>query len=227
MAKISKDTLYITLIGLSVMILITSNIASTKMFDFFGTGLVWDGGVVLFPLAYVLSDVITEIYGFRTARRITWVTFAMNLVAVLALWIVQILPPGAGWENQTAYESIIGFMPRIVFGSLIAYVVGQILNAFIFARIKTATNGKRFWLRAIGSDLAGNLVDTLIFTTIAFYGTISTNQFIGLIFIAYISKTIFGVILTPLTYWSTKCMKKITGKEHFDRSLSVKSLFFN
>jgi uncharacterized integral membrane protein (TIGR00697 family) len=223
--KISKNSAYTFIVALSATILIVSNIASTKLFDFFGTGLVWDGGVILFPLAYVLSDVVTEIYGFRTARRITWVTFAMNLIAVLALWIVQLLPPGSGWENQAAYEAVIGFMPRIVFGSLIAYALGQILNSFIFAKIKAKTEGKRFWLRAIASDLAGNLIDTIIFTTIAFYGTISFDQYIGLIIIAYVSKTIFGVVLTPVTYLSAKYLKKTTGEDHYDKRLSWRSFF--
>lgn len=223
--KISKNTLFAIMVALSVTILIVSNIASTKMFDFFGTGLVWDGGAVIFPLALVLSDVITEIYGFRTARNITLITFAMNLLTVLVLWVVQILPPGTGWDNQSAYEAIIGFIPQIVFGSLTAYVAGQILNSFVFAKMKVATKGKLLWLRAIGSDLAGNLIDTLIFTTIAFYGTISTGQFIGLLAIAYVSKTIFGIVLTPLTYLAIKFMKKITGEDHFDKRLSWRNIF--
>ena len=226
----NKKSLYTIVVALSVTILIVSNIASTKLFNFplnglFGTDLVWDGGVVLFPLAYILDDIVTEIYGFRTARKITWTAFAMNLIAVLALWVVQILPPGPGWHNQAAYEAIIGFMPRVVAGSLMAYVVGQILNSFVFAKIKVATNGRFLWLRAFGSDLVGNLFDSVIFTTVAFYGVISFNQYIGLILIAYISKTIFGIIFMPLTYLAVKFMKKIAGEDHYDRHLTWRNLF--
>jgi uncharacterized integral membrane protein (TIGR00697 family) len=221
----SKNTLYAVVVALSATILIVSNIASTKLFDFFGTGLVWDGGAILFPLSYILGDVITEIYGFRTARKIVFITFAMNLIAVLALWIVQILPPGVGWENQAAYEAVIGFMPRIVAGSLIAYVLGQVMNAYVFAKIKVATKGKKLWLRALGSSFVGDLIDTVIFTTIAFYGVISNNQFIGLIGIAYVTKLVGETILLPVTYRVIKFMKKITKDDHYDRELRFKDVF--
>jgi len=225
MKKINKDTLYMTVIGLSVTILIVSNIASTKMFDFFGTGLVWNGGVVLFPFAYVLGDAITEIYGFKKARNIVLLTIAMNLLAVLVLWIVQILPPGPGWENQAAYEAIIGFMPRIVFGSVTAYTISQILNSFIFAKIKNATKGRFLLFRAIASNMVSKLIDVAIFISIAFYGTITTEQFFGLIVIAYTSKIIFGTVLTPVTYLLIKFMKKITGLDHYDKKLSLGNIF--
>jgi uncharacterized integral membrane protein (TIGR00697 family) len=211
--KISQNTLFMVVVALSVTILIASNIASTKLFDFFGTGLVWDGGAILFPLSYILGDVITEIYGFRTARKIIFVTFAMNLLVVLALLAVQILPPGLGWENQAAYEAIIGFMPRLVAGSLIAYLAGQLVNAFVFAKIKVATKGRKLWLRALGSSFVGDLLDTVIFVSIAFYGVISTGQFVGLIGIAYATKLIGETVLLPVTYRAVKFMKKVTGDE--------------
>ncbi|MCL2115207.1 MAG: queuosine precursor transporter [Methanobrevibacter sp.] len=183
------------------------------MFDFFGTSLVWDGGAILFPLSYILGDIITEIFGFKCAKKVIWTGFAMNLVAVLALFLVQLLPPGPGWENQVAFETIMGFMPRIVAGSLIAFVCGQILNSYVFVEIKKITKGKHFWQRAIGSSLIGDLVDTVIFTTIAFIGTISTLQFVGLLLIAYISKIIGEVVLLPVTYGAVKLCKKVVENE--------------
>ena len=212
--KISKSTLYTIIVGLAVTVLITSNLASTKLFSFFGTDLVWDGGAIIFPLSYVLGDIVTEIYGFKGARKIVVTAFAMNLLVVLVLWLVQLLPPGVGWENQDAYEAIIGFMPRLVFGSLTAYLVGQLINAFTFAKIKVATKGKRLWVRALGSSVFGNLVDTLVFTTIAFLGVISTNQFIGLLAIAYATKMIGEIVLLPVTYKMVKFMKKITVSDN-------------
>jgi len=222
--KISKNTLYSIVVALSATVLIVSNLASVKMFDFFGTGLVWDGGAILFPLSYVLGDVITEIYGFDKAKRVVLISLAMNLIAALTLFAVQLLPPGQGWDNQAAYESILGFFPRIMFGSLIAFATGQILNNYVFAKIKVRTEGKHLWIRALGSSLVGDLVDTLIFTTIAFLGTVSTGQFVGLIIIAYVSKIVGEVILLPVTYRTVKFMKKITGEEHFDRNLHIKNL---
>ncbi|MCL2280294.1 queuosine precursor transporter [Candidatus Saccharibacteria bacterium] len=221
----NKKLLYTIVVALSVTVLIVSNLASTKLFDFFGTGLVWDGGAIIFPLSYILGDVITEIYGFKQAKRIIITAFAMNLLMVLVLLIVQILPPGPGWENQAAYEATLGFVPRLVAGSLIAYVVGQILNAFTFAKIKIATKGRKLWLRALGSSLAGDLLDTVIFVTIAFLGVISTGQFIGLISIAYVTKIVGEAILLPVTYRVVKFMKKITGSDHYDRRLRFRNLF--
>ncbi|KZX16191.1 inner membrane protein YhhQ [Methanobrevibacter cuticularis] len=211
--KISKAELFAILTALSATVLIVSNLASTKMFDFFGTGLVWDGGAILFPLSYILGDVIAELYGFKCAKKVIWTAFAMNLIAVLALFIVQLLPPGPGWGNQVAYESIIGFMPRIVAGSLIAFVTGQILNAYVFIKIKEITKGKHLWQRAIGSSLVGDLVDTMIFTTIAFIGTISTPQFMGLLVIAYVSKIVGETVLLPVTYGVINLCKKLVENE--------------
>ncbi|MDR1196896.1 MAG: queuosine precursor transporter [Candidatus Nomurabacteria bacterium] len=211
--KISKNTLYTIVVALAVTILLVSNIASTKLFDFFGTGLVWDGGAILFPVSYVLSDVIVEIYGLGRAKKIIWITLAMNIVAVVALFLVQLLPPGGGWNNQAAYEAIIGFMPRLVAGSLLAYATGQILNAYVFEKIKKATKGQRLWQRALGSSVVGDLVDTLIFTTVAFAGVISGQQFVGLIVIAYFSKLLGETILLPATYAATRFMKKVTDGE--------------
>ena len=211
--KISKAELFAILTALTATVLIVSNLSSTKMFDFFGTGLVWDGGAILFPLSYILGDIITEFYGFKGAKKVIWIAFAMNLIAVLALFIVQLLPPGPGWENQVAYETIIGFMPRIVAASLIAFVSGQILNAYVFVKIKTITKGKHFWQRALGSSLVGNLLDTVIFTTIAFIGTISTIQFVGLLIIAYVSKMVGETVLLPVTYGAVSLIKKVMKNE--------------
>jgi uncharacterized integral membrane protein (TIGR00697 family) len=207
----SKAELYAILMALTATVLIVSNLASTKLFDFFGTGLVWDGGAILFPVSYILGDIITEIYGFKKAKKVIWTAFAMNLIAVLALFIVQLLPPGPGWGNQAAYEAVIGFMPRIVVGSLIAFVSGQILNSYVFVKIKEFTKGKRFWERALGSSLVGDLVDTVIFTTIAFIGTISTEQFIGLLVIAYVTKIVGETVLLPVTYGILALCNKLIG----------------
>ncbi|WP_409199599.1 queuosine precursor transporter [Methanobrevibacter sp. DSM 116169] len=211
--KLSKTELFAILTALSATVLIVSNLASTKMFDFFGTGLVWDGGAILFPLSYILGDVIVEIFGYKKAKKVIWISFSMNIIAVLALFIVQILPPGPGWDNQSAYESIIGFMPRIVIGSLTAFVCGQILNAYVFVKIKEITKGKHLWQRAIGSSLVGDLVDTVIFTTIAFIGTITDTQFIGLLIIAYFSKIIGETILLPVTYGAISLCKRMVENE--------------
>jgi uncharacterized integral membrane protein (TIGR00697 family) len=223
--KITRETLYALIVGLFVTTLFVSNLASTKLFDFFGTGLALDGGAVLFPLSYVLGDLITELYGFRGARRIIFVAFLMNLVAVLALALVQILPPATVWPHQAAYESVIGFLPRIIAGSLIAFVIGQLLNAFVFVKIKAATRGRHLYLRSLGSSLVGDAVDTVIFMTIAFAGTIPSSDFVGLLILAYVTKLIGEVLLQPVTYLVVALSRRVTHAAPIDTKLRLSDVF--
>lgn len=208
--RASRIDVFTWLVGLSVFVLLVSNLASTKMFDFFGTGLVMDGGAVVFPLAYVLNDVIVELYGFRRARKIVIVTVAMNLLAALVFLVVMQLPPGPGWENQDAFATILGFAPRIAVASFIAYLIGQVLNAYVFDKLRaTAAGGRHLWWRALGSSLVGDLTDTVLFTAIAFAGTITTPQLFGLMAIAYLMKIIGQIVLTPITYLAVSTIRKL------------------
>ncbi|MDR2703856.1 MAG: queuosine precursor transporter [Cellulomonadaceae bacterium] len=195
--------------GLSVAILLISNLASTKMFDFFGTGFVMDGGAIIFPVGYVLGDVIVEFYGYARARRIIILTVAMNLLAALTFLIVGLLPPGEGWEHQGAFQAILGFMPRLVIASLIAFLVGQLLNASIFQRLKDTRFGGRFlWWRALGSSLVGNAIDSIIFTVIAFAGTISNVQLVALVGLAFLMKMVGEAVLLPVTYGVVRTLRR-------------------
>lgn len=211
--------------ALFVTTLIISNISATKLFNFFGTGLIMDGGAILFPLSYVLGDVATEIYGFRRTRRIIYIAFVMNIIAVAALAIVQILPPADVWPHQAAYETIIGFLPRIVIGSLVAFLVGQLLNSYVFEKVKARTQGKYLALRAILSSLVGDAVDTLIFTSIAFLGAVPTQDFLGMLLLAYAVKTIGQILLQPVTYLSVYLMRKVNGTAPIDTKLRLADVF--
>jgi len=207
--RISPLTLYTWMVGLSVATLLISNLASTKMFDFFGTGLVMDGGAVIFPIGYVLGDVIVEFYGYARARRIIILTVSMNLLGALVFLLVGLLPPGEGWENQSAYQAILGFVPRLVLASLVAFLAGQLLNALVFQRLKNTRFGGRFlWWRAIGSSLVGNSVDSLIFTVIAFIGVLPTYQLIGLVGLAFLVKMLGEAFLLPVTYTVVRVLRK-------------------
>src|SRR3989339_1779429 len=136
-------------------VLILSNITSTKLLS-----LGWfsfDGGTILFPLSYIFGDILTEVYGYARARRVIWIGFALNLLMVIIFYVVQKLPPAMDWGNQTAFESILGVVPRIVLGSFIAYLCGECLNSYILAKLKIKTKGKLLWLRTIGSTIVGQL----------------------------------------------------------------------
>jgi len=184
--------------GAFVAVLILSNIASSKII---GIGPInFDGGTILFPLAYIFGDILTEVYGFKTAKRIIWLGFASNILMVLVFLTVGALPAASGWNLQDSYNNILGFVPRIVLGSLCAYLVGEFLNAWTFNKIKAKTGEKKFYLRALGSTLIGEFFDTTIFLLIAFGGILPWPLFFSVWLTNYIFKNLVEVFCLPFTY---------------------------
>ncbi|MDC4233380.1 queuosine precursor transporter [Actinomyces sp. B33] len=185
-----------------VAFLLISNIAGTKVtaLDAGPIHLVFDGGAVLFPLTYVLGDVLSEVYGFARAKRVVLMGFAASIIASLTFWIVQVAPVGPGYEHQAAYEAVLGFVPRIVAASVIGYLVGQLVNAFVLVRIRQRWGADHLWARLIGSTLVGEGVDTALFCTIAFLGVIPGSEFVNYVVTGYAYKVGVEVVLLPLTY---------------------------
>ena len=181
-----------------VGILIISNIAATKLITF--GPLILDGGAFLFPLAYVIGDILSEVYGFRAAKRAILLGFAMAILAALTFYVVQISPSPAEYTNQEAYEAVLGFVPRIVLASVSGYLAGQLLNSYVLVKIKERTKEKHLWARLIGSTVVGELADTLVFCTIAFYGIITGAEFANYVIVGYVYKTLLEVVLLPITY---------------------------
>jgi len=222
-----NKTLYATpslmiVLSLFITTLLVSNIASTKLFNAFGFTI--DGGTILFPLAYILSDVITEVYGFKMARRVIVIGFFMCVLTAGVLFAVQLLPPSSDWLGQEAYEQILGLLPRIVAGSLIAYIVGELVNSFILARMKVATKGRYLWTRTIGSTLVAALLDTIIFSTIAFYGVVPLDTLISLIATVYVIKVLVEVAITPITYTAVNYLKRTDKQDHYDKDLEIRDI---
>jgi len=201
--------------ALFVAVLIISNVASTKILSI-GSFITFDGGTILFPISYIFGDILTEVYGYSKARRVIWTGFLCTALAALIFYIVQILPPAKGWENQEAYVKILGLTPRIVAASLIAYFAGEFSNSFTLAKMKIFTKGRWLWTRTIGSTLIGELVDTLLFVTIAFLGVFDQ----GLLYSVFISNYIFKVgveiVATPLTYVIVRFLKRSEGVDYYD-----------
>ncbi|MDD5148843.1 MAG: queuosine precursor transporter [Candidatus ainarchaeum sp.] len=197
-----------------VAVLLISNIASAKI------AIVWifvfDAGTLLFPFSYIFNDIFTEVYGYRLSRKVIWAGFAAMLFASLYFFLVGLLPPALGWENQAAYDKILGIVPRIVLASIIAYFAGEFTNSFILAKMKLWTKGKFLWMRTIGSTIAGELVDTVLFVSIAFFGEIPSELFIALIVSNYVFKVGLEVILTPVTYKVVGFLKREEGMDVFD-----------
>ena len=157
---------YELLAGLFVTTLIVSNIASVKMVSV--GPLVFDAGTILFPLAYIVGDIVTEVYGYRKMRSLLYVGIAMLLLTATTFWLVGMLPAQADWTGQGSYDTILGVVWRIVFASVTAILVGELINSYVLATLKIKTKGKMLWHRLVGSSAIGSLVDTMIFSILAF-----------------------------------------------------------
>ncbi len=204
-AVISKS--YFPLISaIFVSLLLISNVGAVKLIS--AGPLIVDGGAFLFPLVYVVGDVLTEVYGFKAARRVILTGFAMSVLAATTFYLVQISPAAAGWENQASFEAVLGFVPRIVLASVCGFLVGQLLNSWVLAKIKQQTKERGLWVRLIGSTAVGELADTLIFCTIAFYGIITGSDFINYVVVGYLYKTLLEVVLLPVTYRVVRKVKE-------------------
>jgi len=207
--------LFPIIMALFVAILLISNTVAVKITHL---GLFFfDGGTILFPVTYIFSDLLTEVYGYKRSRIVVWTGFAACILMSLIYWLVGILPAAAGWTGQSAYTAILGQMPRIVAASLIAYWCGEFLNAFVLAKMKIATGGRYLWTRTIGSTLVGQGVDTVIFVLIAFSGVIPKHLLLAMIISNYVFKTAFEVLATPLTYAAVNYVKKVEALDTFDR----------
>jgi queuosine precursor transporter len=196
-AKVSSS-LYPPLVAIFVGLLLISNIGAVKLISF--GPLITDGGAFLFPLVYIVGDVLAEVYGWKAARRAILLGFAMSILAAVTFFLVQMSPPADGWENQAAFEAVLGFVPRIVLASVLGFLVGQLLNAYVLVWIKERTQERKLWARLLGSTVIGQFADTLVFCTIAFYGVITGGDFITYVIVGFVYKTAVEVILLPVTY---------------------------
>ena len=194
--------LYPFLMAAFVGLLLISNVGAVKLIQF---GPIYtDGGAFLFPLVYVVGDVLSEVYGFKAARKAIYTGFTMAVLASLTFYLVQKSPAASDWTNQ----AVLGFVPQIVLASICGFLVGQLLNSYVLVKIKERTKEKKLWLRLIGSTAVGELADTLVFCTIAFYGIITGWDFINYVIVGYLYKTLLEVFLLPITYRVIKIVKK-------------------
>lgn len=198
-----------------VSVLLISNVASTKIVDL--GWFVFDAGTLLFPLSYIFGDILTEVYGYKRSRSVIWLGFSMALLMSVIFIIVGKLPPASDWANQDAYNAILGLTPRIVIASLIAFFAGEFSNSYVLAKMKIATNGKWLWARTIGSTIVGELLDTLLFVVIAFWGILPNELLITIIVSNYLFKTGVEVIFTPITYKIVGFLKKNEQEDYYDR----------
>lgn len=187
-------------------LLLISNVAATKLIAI--GPLNFDGGAILFPLTYVLGDVLAEVYGLRRARRAIIIGFVLAALMSLCFLAVGALPPLPSWPNQEAWVTVLGFVPRIVVASLCGYFAGQLLNAYVLVKIKQRTLERQLWVRLVSSTVIGELADTLVFCTIAFAGSIPFGDFANYTATGFVYKVVIEVVCLPLTYQVIKMIKR-------------------
>jgi uncharacterized integral membrane protein (TIGR00697 family) len=202
----------VIIIAVFITCLITANIIAVKVVT-----LGWftvPAAIFVFPVSYIFGDVLTEVYGYRVARRVIWLGFACNLIFVFFAWIGQILPTAAFWEAQSAYERILGVAPRILAASFCGYLVGEFANSFVMARMKILTKGRWLWSRTIGSTLVGQGLDTSIFITMAYIGTGANVP--QMILNHWVFKIGIEAVCTPATYAVVNWLKRKEGIDTYD-----------
>lgn len=195
--------------------LITANIIAVKIVDVGGIQ-VPAGTLTLFPISYIFGDVLTEVYGFRRARQVIWLGFACNLLAVIAIFLGGALPAAPFWQDQAAYDTILGFTWRLLIASFAGYLVGEFVNSFVLSRLKLLTRGRWLWSRTITSTVFGQFVDTGIFIAIAFGGVIPNAELRTIFIHAWLVKVAYETLATPLTYWVVGFLKRVDEVDVYD-----------
>ena len=199
--NISSSMLLMAVTALFVTLYLTSNIMAVKVISIFGL-FYFDAGTITFPFAYMLGDVLTELWGFKTARKVIWMTFFCNILMVVCTQIGVWLPsPDYLAETEMAYNHLFSYVPRIVIGSLVGFLLGELSNAWLMEKIKEKTKGKRLWVRTIGSSAVAYWFDSLPFVLIAFLGVVSTHDLLMMIAFQYGAKLLIeSVFGTPMAY---------------------------
>jgi len=215
---------FIACAALFVTCLLTANVVAAKLVAV--AGVVLPAAIVVFPLSYVVADVLTEVWGYAAARRVIWLGFGCNLVMVAAVWAGGALPPAPFWTGQAAWDAILGQTPRILGASFAAYLVGEFTNAFTLARLKIATEGRWLWTRTIGSTVVGQAVDSAVFVGLAFGGTVPAGALVWIMAGQWAAKVLYEAAATPLTYAAVGWLKAREGVDAFDHRTDFNPLRF-
>lgn len=217
---------YDVVMALFVTVLLLSNLlSSAKLIDLntslFGLGLVFDAGTLVFPIAYIFGDILTEVYGYQRSRRVIWMGFFATALMGGFVWLAGVLPGEAFWlqdVGQTAYDKVLGGISGLVIASLAAYFIGEFSNSFVLAKMKVATSGRYLPVRTIASTLVGQALDTLVFFIIAaILGVFPWEIVVALMVTNYLFKVGIEVLLTPLTVIVVNFLKRAEGEDYYDR----------
>ena len=203
---------FVVIAAIFVTSLITANIIAVKVVSI--GSFILPAAIFVFPLSYIFGDVLTEVYGFRQARRVIWLGFLCNLIFVIFAWVGQLLPAAPFWEGQAAYESILGYTPRLLGASFLGYLAGEFANSFVLAKMKIITQGRWLWTRTVSSTVVGQGLDTGIFIVLAFIGTPVFTPI--MILHHWLAKIAIETAATPLTYATVGFLKKKDATDIYD-----------
>ena len=202
--------------------LIAANLLETKVIQVFGITVT--AGLLVFPISYIINDCIAEVWGFRKARLIIWSGFAMNFFVVGLGLIAVAIPAAPFWEGEEHFDFVFGMAPRIVAASLMAFLVGSFLNAYVMSKMKIASQGRNFSARVILSTIVGETADSLIFFPIAFGGIIAWKELLIMMGLQIVLKSMYEVIILPVTIRVVKVIKKVDGSDVYDTNISYNVL---
>lgn len=197
-----------------VVVLIISNLIGPKIVAVGPFRI--SGAQLLFPITYIFGDIFTEVYGYAGSRRAIWLGFFGSALMALMGLVVVALPPAPDFKDQAAFETVFGFVPRMVAASLVAYWAGEFTNSYVMARMKVLTQGRALWMRTIGSTAVGQLVDSVVIMTLAFAGKETWATIGNLIFSGYVGKVAYEALMTPLTYLAVNTLKRSEGVDVYD-----------
>lgn len=200
--------------------LIAANLLETKVIQL--GSLTVTAGLLVFPISYIINDCIAEVWGFRKARLIIWSGFVMNFFVVTLGLIAVSLPAAPFWEGEEHFNFVFGMAPRIVAASLMAFLVGSFLNAYVMSRMKIASRGRNFSVRAIWSTVVGEMADSLIFFPVAFGGVIAWRELVVMMGLQILLKSAYEVVILPVTIRVVKAVKRIDGSDVYDEGISYK-----
>ena len=202
--------------------LIAANLLETKVIQI--GSLTVTAGLFVFPISYIINDCIAEVWGFKKARLIIWSGFAMNFFVVALGLIAVAIPAAPFWEGEEHFDFVFGMAPRIVAASLMAFLVGSFLNAYVMSKMKVASQGRNFSARAIWSTVVGETADSLIFFPVAFGGVIAWKELLIMMGIQIVLKSLYEVMILPVTIRVVKAIKKIDGSDVYDTDISYNVL---
>jgi queuosine precursor transporter len=205
---------FVTFAALFVTCLLTANTMASKLIVV--GGVVLSAAIVIFPVSYIVGDVLTEVWGYAAARRVIWLGFGCNALMVAAIWVGGEVPGAPFWKGGAAYAEILGQTPRILLASFVAYLFGEFANSYVLAKMKIMTRGRWLWTRTIGSTVVGQALDTTVFVALAFGGSVPAGAVTGIMVGQSIAKVLYEAAATPLTYAAVAWLKASERTDAYD-----------